>query len=108
MCSELRGNGGTDLPVVFLSGTLTEAVDRVAGLLLGADDFIVKPADPGELLARVAASSLGAPRSRHPRSRLRRLLCAELVAQAYRQGLVSPLHDRGAGGSETPSLTPKG
>ena len=30
-----------------------EPIDRVAGLLIGADDYIVKPFDPGEFLARV-------------------------------------------------------
>jgi len=30
-----------------------ESVDRVAGLLLGGDDYIVKPFDPNELVARV-------------------------------------------------------
>jgi DNA-binding NarL/FixJ family response regulator len=42
-----------NLPVIFLSGYRTEALDRVAGLLVGADDYMVKPFDPDELLARV-------------------------------------------------------
>jgi DNA-binding NarL/FixJ family response regulator len=41
---------------VFLSGDRTEPYDRVAGLLLGADDYIVKPFDEGELLARVRSA----------------------------------------------------
>jgi two-component system nitrate/nitrite response regulator NarL len=41
------------LPVVFVSGERTESFDRVAGLLLGAADYIVKPFDPDELIARV-------------------------------------------------------
>jgi DNA-binding NarL/FixJ family response regulator len=42
-----------DLPVIFVSGYRTEPLDRVAGLLVGADDYILKPFDPDELLARV-------------------------------------------------------
>jgi DNA-binding NarL/FixJ family response regulator len=36
-----------------VSGTRTEAFDRAAGILLGADDYMVKPVDAGELVARV-------------------------------------------------------
>jgi DNA-binding NarL/FixJ family response regulator len=42
-----------DMPIVFVSGARTESYDRVAGLLLGADDYIVKPYAPDELLTRV-------------------------------------------------------
>lgn len=53
VCRVLRANFGEALPIVFLSGERTESFDRVAGLRLGADDYIVKPFDPDELLARV-------------------------------------------------------
>ena len=53
VCHELRDKYGDDFPIVFLSGTRTESSDRVAGLLLGADDYIVKPFDHDELLVRV-------------------------------------------------------
>jgi len=53
ICRELRKERGEDLPIFFLSGLRTEALVRVAGLLLGADDFIVKPFNRGELVARV-------------------------------------------------------
>jgi len=53
VCREIRNERGDDLPVFFLSGLRTEPLDRVAGLLLGADDFIVKPFDANELVARV-------------------------------------------------------
>jgi DNA-binding NarL/FixJ family response regulator len=52
-CRELRDEHGDALPIFFVSGTRTDAIDRVAGLLLGADDFIVKPFDRAELVARV-------------------------------------------------------
>jgi DNA-binding NarL/FixJ family response regulator len=52
VCRQLRDEGD-ELPIFFLSGRHTDSVDRVAGLLLGADDFIVKPFDPNELVARV-------------------------------------------------------
>lgn len=53
VCRELKDKFGQELPVVFLSGERTEPFDRVAGLLIGADDYIVKPFDPDELVARV-------------------------------------------------------
>jgi len=52
-CRELRDRYGDELPLVFLSATRTDPLDRIAGLLIGADDYIVKPFDPDELLARV-------------------------------------------------------
>jgi DNA-binding NarL/FixJ family response regulator len=56
VCRELRERFGDDIAIIFLSGERTEPYDRVAGLLLGADDYIVKPYDEGELLARVRSA----------------------------------------------------
>jgi DNA-binding response OmpR family regulator len=42
----------SDVPVVFLTGRGHE-IDKIAGLKMGADDYIVKPFSPGELSARV-------------------------------------------------------
>jgi DNA-binding NarL/FixJ family response regulator len=56
VCRELRDRFGNDVAIIFLSGDRTEPYDRVAGLLLGADDYIVKPFDEGELLARVRSA----------------------------------------------------
>jgi DNA-binding NarL/FixJ family response regulator len=52
VCRLLREEFGQELPVMFLSGTRTESYDRVAGLLLGADDYVVKPYAVDELLVR--------------------------------------------------------
>jgi DNA-binding NarL/FixJ family response regulator len=52
VCRALRANA-SDMPIVFVSGSRTESYDRVAGLLVGADDYIVKPYAPDELLTRV-------------------------------------------------------
>jgi DNA-binding NarL/FixJ family response regulator len=54
LCRRLKEARPT-LPVVFLSGERTEWFDRVGGLLLGADDYLVKPFVPDELVARVRA-----------------------------------------------------
>jgi DNA-binding NarL/FixJ family response regulator len=53
VCRELKDEFGEELPIIFVSETRTEPSDRVAGLLVGADDYVVKPFDPNELLARV-------------------------------------------------------
>ena len=54
VCRRLRATFGEQLPIIFLSGSRTEPMDRVAGLLVGADDYICKPFAPDELVARVA------------------------------------------------------
>jgi len=50
---ELRG-GGEDTPVIFLTAHQT-VEDRVRGLHLGADDYVLKPFESRELVARVEA-----------------------------------------------------
>jgi DNA-binding NarL/FixJ family response regulator len=52
-CRGLREEFGDELPILFVSGDRTESLDRAVGLLLGGDDYVVKPFDPDELLARV-------------------------------------------------------
>lgn len=44
----------SDVPVIFLTARAGE-IDRVVGLELGADDYVVKPFSPRELVARVRA-----------------------------------------------------
>ena len=53
MCRELRQQG-VDTAILMLTAK-TRVVDRVVGLKLSADDYLVKPFDPAELLARVEA-----------------------------------------------------
>ena len=50
LCRQLRTNG--NIPVIMLTAR-GEPADRVVGLELGADDYVVKPFDPRELVARV-------------------------------------------------------
>ncbi len=44
----------SDVPIIMLTAKATEQ-DRVTGLRLGADDYLVKPFSPRELVARVEA-----------------------------------------------------
>ena len=55
LCRAFRREFGDGLPLMFVSGDRTEPSDRVAGLLIGADDYLVKPFDFDELVARVRA-----------------------------------------------------
>ena len=52
VCREIRAKGS--VPVLFLTARDDE-VDRILGLELGADDYLVKPFSPRELVARVRA-----------------------------------------------------
>jgi DNA-binding NarL/FixJ family response regulator len=53
---QLHERFGSDLPVILVSANRTDPLDRTAGLLLGADDYLAKPLDSGELVARVRRS----------------------------------------------------
>jgi len=53
LCTALR-RAHPDIPVIFLSARCAVA-DRVAGLQAGADDYLAKPFEPAELLARIQA-----------------------------------------------------
>lgn len=53
VCRRLRDLYADSVAIVFLSGARTESLDRAAGFLLGADEYLVKPVDAGELVARV-------------------------------------------------------
>ncbi len=50
LCRHLIEN--RDLPVILLTAK-TEATDRIVGLEIGADDYVVKPFEPRELVARI-------------------------------------------------------
>ncbi|WP_027186316.1 response regulator [Desulfovibrio inopinatus] len=55
VCKELKRNSKTsNIPVIMLTAR-GEEVDRIVGLELGADDYVVKPFSPRELILRVRA-----------------------------------------------------
>jgi DNA-binding NarL/FixJ family response regulator len=53
VCMRLRERYGLGVGIIFVSGLRTESYDQIAGLELGGDDYLSKPFDPGELVARV-------------------------------------------------------
>lgn len=52
ICKEIREK--SEIPIIFLSAK-GEEWDKVKGLKIGGDDYIVKPFSPGELVARIEA-----------------------------------------------------
>ena len=52
LCRELRAK--SQIPIIFLTA-MTEETDRIVGLEMGADDYLTKPFNPRELLARIKA-----------------------------------------------------
>jgi DNA-binding NarL/FixJ family response regulator len=91
LCRELRERFGNELLIVFLSGVRTEAFDRVAGLLIGADDYLSKPFAPDELVARAEALIRRAPAPVANGSRLKGLTPRELeVLRLLAEGRRQP------------------
>jgi DNA-binding response OmpR family regulator len=93
ICREMRRF--TEIPVIMLTARGDE-IDRISGLTLGADDYVVKPFSPRELMARVRAILR---RSGPPRASATSLLtCKDLV--------LDPVKRRVTIGSRALSLTP--
>ena len=68
VCRRLRRE--SDVPIIMLTARIDET-DRLIGLELGADDYIVKPFSPRELVARVRAGLRRAQGGVHPPGMLR-------------------------------------
>jgi DNA-binding response OmpR family regulator len=54
ICKKLRSEGNPT-PIIFLTGEKKEEIDRILGLELGADDYLLKPFGTRELIARINA-----------------------------------------------------
>jgi len=63
VCRTLRQE--SDVPIIMLTARTTDA-DKLAGLDIGADDYVTKPFSPGELAARVRAVLRRLPGERGP------------------------------------------
>jgi two-component system, OmpR family, alkaline phosphatase synthesis response regulator PhoP len=53
LCRDLRG-AGINVPILMLTAR-SQVVDKVVGLRMGADDYLAKPFEPAELMARIEA-----------------------------------------------------
>jgi DNA-binding NarL/FixJ family response regulator len=95
VCRELRDRFGEEVRVLLVSGERTDALDRSAGLLLGADDYMVKPVDGGELIARVrrlvtpSAEGSGTPDARLDSLTKREREVIELLAEGRQQDEIA-------------------
>jgi len=92
VCRDLKDRFGEGLPIVCISGVRTESYDRVAALLVGADDYLVKPVAPDELLIRVARLiRRSTPLASTVTSRLtrRELEVLRLLAEGERSGEIA-------------------
>lgn len=90
-CERLRQRGVT-LPIILLS-TLGDAGHRVRGLEAGADDYVVRPAETREILARITAVVRGRRWAAMPGDTLRvgDILISPLRHRAWRGGRVLDL-----------------
>jgi DNA-binding NarL/FixJ family response regulator len=100
VCRRLRDEFADDIAIVFVSGERTEEFDRTAGMLLGADDYIVKPFANGEFVARVRRAierSSPPPAAAAPPLTARELEVLKLLAEGLGQKKIA----------ETLFITPK-
>ncbi|UXI69889.1 two-component system response regulator OmpR [Tahibacter amnicola] len=90
LCRRLRGQG-METPIVMLTARGDE-VDRIVGLEIGADDYLPKPGNPRELVARIRAvlrrgkPVVGAPQEAREAIRFGRCLLDPSTRQLLRDG----------------------
>jgi DNA-binding NarL/FixJ family response regulator len=92
VCRALRAHLGKSLPILFTSADRTEPSDRVAGLLIGADDYLVKPFALDELVARTRALIRRSEATDSPAARNltgRELEVVRLLADGLDQGEIA-------------------
>lgn len=89
VCRELRDEFGSGLPIILVSEARTEPYDRVAGLLIGADDYVVKPLALDELLTRIRALLRRARVSGRAGLTPRELEVLELLAEGLDQAEIA-------------------
>lgn len=89
LCREVRAQSQT--PVIMLTAKGDET-DRIVGLEIGADDYLAKPFNPRELLARINAVLRRAygPRDGEPAVRARRYVFEGWVLDTLRRDLIDP------------------
>lgn len=83
VCKQIKSDPDLhDVFVVLISGGVTDAVHKVEGLVSGADDYLVKPLDPEELLARIRSIV-----------RLRDIMAALRASEEHHRRLIDILPD---------------
>lgn len=90
LCRELRAMN-RQVPIIFLTA-MAEDTDRIVGLEMGADDYLTKPFNPRELLARIKAvlrRAQSLPASRAPQQ-ARRIRFDDKVLDTGRREVSGP------------------
>jgi DNA-binding NarL/FixJ family response regulator len=96
VCRALREEFGDGVGIVFISADRIDPCDRVAGLMIGADDYLCKPLGRDELIARVRAVARRARHSDHGKAHAlqagltgRELEVLRLLADGYDQDAIA-------------------
>jgi DNA-binding NarL/FixJ family response regulator len=92
VCRQLKADTSFEAPIIFISRVRTEPYDRIAGLMLEADDYLVSPYLPGELVARLEnLIARTRPQAPNPRLRLtnREQQILDLMGDGLRHGEIA-------------------
>ncbi len=87
LCRDIRA--GSSLPIIMLTAK-GEDTDRIVGLEVGADDYLAKPFNPRELLARVRAVLRRAGAPEPPKAAAKEVSFAGWRLDVLRRQLLSP------------------
>ena len=104
--SVARIRSHSDIPVIITTGHRPDEIDRIVGLELGADDYIVKPFSLRELLARVRAVLRRQEMGRAARARIRNAAATGLTAGSWNAVAGSWLIPAAPGSAEQRRICP--